>query len=138
MEILKCDKAVIDKFDDSVVMIEFEESESIHVDDLHNIERSVANLLGNQPYYAINVLPQCFKNFTFDAKNFVTDENQELDNRLIDCYVAGSLAKRLELEVFFQFHKPTRKTKIFNSLKKALTYIEGKKKLEVNKRGVLV
>jgi hypothetical protein len=138
MDILKSGKAIIDKFDESVVLIEFEESESIHVEDLYEIENSVTNLLGNQPYFAINVLPECFKNFTFDAKNFVTDENQELDNRIIDCYVAGTLAKRLELEVFFHFHKPTRKTKIFNSLNKALTYVEGKKKLEVNRKGVLV
>ncbi len=138
MEVLNCNKAVIDKFDDSVVLIDFEDTELIEVEDLCQIEKSVGQLIGNHPYFAINVLPRCFKNFSFEAKNFITDENQKLEDRILDCYIAGSLSKRLELEVFFQLHKPTRKTKIFNSLNKALTYIEGQKKLEADKKGVLV
>lgn len=138
MEVLECQKAVIEKFDDSVVLIEFKESDSICVDDLNNIEESVGKLIGNHPYFAINVLPQSFKNFNGEAKNFVTEDNNKLDNRIVDCYVAGTLAKRLELEVFFQRHKPKRKTKVFNSLNKALTFIQGQKKLEADKVGMLV
>ena len=138
MDELNCNKAHIDKFDDSVVLIDFVDAELIDVEDLVQIEKSVGQLIGNHPYFAINVLPRCFKNFSFEAKNFVTDENIKLNNRILDCYISSSLSKRLELEVFFQLHKPTRKTKIFNSLNKALTYIESQKKLEVDKKGVLV
>ena len=127
MEIVDCHKAVVDKFDDSVVLIEYKDAESITLNDLGNIEQSVGQLIGNHAYSAISVLSKSFKNFTYDAKNFITDHNQILNNRKIDCYVADSLAKRLELEVFFQLHKPTRKTKIFNSLNKALTYIKNQK-----------
>ncbi|MFK8037636.1 MAG: hypothetical protein AB8B74_05050 [Crocinitomicaceae bacterium] len=138
MDIVNSKKAVIDKFDDSVVLIEFMETDYINVEDLGQIENSVGQLIGNHSYAAVNILPQGFKNFTYDAKNYVTDENSRLKYRTLDCYISGSLAKRLELEVFFQLHKPTRKTKIFNSLNKALTYIECQRKLEVDKKGVLV
>lgn len=127
MEILDCKKAEIEKFDDSVVLIEFKNEDFISVDDLEQIELSVGQLIGNHSYSAINILPQGFKNFTFEGKNFVTNKSKALKHRSLDCYISGSLARRLELEVFFQLHKPTRKTKIFNSLNKALTYIEGQK-----------
>ena len=138
MEVVDCNIAVVDKFDDSVVLIEYKDSDSISVKDLSGVEQSVGQLIGNHAYFAISVLTKCFKNFTFEAKNFITDENQKLANREIDCYVADSLSKRLQLEMFFQMHKPTRKTKVFSSLNKALTYVTNKKKLEVDKTGVLV
>ncbi|MFK8044182.1 MAG: hypothetical protein AB8B72_01705 [Crocinitomicaceae bacterium] len=138
MDKLDCNKALINKFDDSIVLIEYTANENVEAHDLSHIERSIGTLIGNHPYFAISVLPQSFKNFSIEAKNFITEKTDRLENRLIDCYVTDSLSKRLELEVFFQFHKPSKKTKIFTSLNKALTFIEGEKKLEVNKKGALV
>ena len=138
MEVVDCKIAVVDKFDDSLVLIEYKDADTVTVDDLSKVEQSVGQLIGNHPYFSISVLTRCFKNFTIEAKNFLTDDNPKLANRKIDCYVADSLARRLQLEVFFQLHKPTRKTKIFNSLNKALTFVAENKKLEVYKKGVLV
>jgi len=138
MDNLICNKAHISKFDDSIVLIEYDKEKDVNAQDLSTIEQSIVTLIGNHPYFAISLLAQSFKNFTEEAKRFITQKNGHLENRAVDCYVTDSLSKRLELEMFFQFNKPAKKTKIFTSLNKALTYIEGQKKLEVDKKGMLV
>ncbi len=138
MDEYKSNKAVVNKFGDSIVLIEYNEMGVTSVNDLIEVEKSVVTAIGNHPYFSISVLPTNFRHFDEEAKNFIIDENRHLNNRLIDAYVTNSLSKRIELELFFQLYKPTRKTKIFNSINKALTYLSNSKKLETEKKSVLV
>ncbi|MFD1552329.1 hypothetical protein DNU06_11145 [Putridiphycobacter roseus] len=138
MDEYKSNKAVVSKFGNSIVLIEYKEDGTTCESDLVDIEKSVVTALGNQPYFSISVLPANFRHFNEEAKNFIIDENKCLKNRMMDTYVTNSFAKRIELELFFQLYKPTRKTKIFNSINKALTYLSNVKKLETENKNVLV
>ena len=138
MEELAFSKGIVNKCDDSVVLIEFDKN--VHVDfaDLKEQERLVGVLLGQTPYYAISVVPSNFRKFSMEARDFIIDNNHLLKNRVMDCYIANSITQRIELELFFQLYKPYRKTKIFSSINKALTWINNYKKLEDCKKEVTV
>ena len=124
MEELTLSKCTVNKFEDSVILIEFDKDATIDVMDLKEQENNIEYILGHTPYYAISILPESFKQFTPEAVEFVTKQNKTLKNRIIDCYITSSIAQRIELEIFFQFHRPHRKTKIFNSINKTLTWID--------------
>ena len=93
-------------------------------------------LLGHVPYYAISLLPSNFKKFTSESRDFIIDNNNLLKNRVVDCFIVNSLTQRIELELFLQLYKPYRKTKIFSSINKALTWINNYNKLSNSKKEV--
>jgi len=136
MEELNFSKGSVSKYDDSVVLIEFKKNVVVEPQDLKEQENLVEALIGYTKYYAISILPSNFRKFSMEAKDFVIDNNHLLKQRVLDCYIAQSLTQRIELELFFQLYRPHRKTKIFSSLNKALTWINNYKKLEDCKKEV--
>ncbi len=135
MEELEFGKGTINRFDDSVVLIEFDKNVTVENEDLKKQEGLVDMLLGHVPYYAISILPSDFKRFSMEPKDF-NESNNLLRNRVADCYIVSSLTQRIELELSFQLYKPYRKTKIFSSINKALTWINSYKELEDSKKEV--
>lgn len=137
MEEMAFNKGTVSKFDDSVVLVELDGEKTITQLDLEEEEHIIERLLGLTPYAAISIVPSNFKRFTPEAKTFLFGDNKLLKYRCLDCYIASSITQRIELELFFQFHKPKRKIRVFGSINKALTWINNHEALEDYKKELL-
>ncbi len=112
----------------NVLLIEFEELKPISVRNMYDLTELIKKLVGPNNYHTITEFRKGLFNLTPDAKKFIADQNRNTKNRLSDSILIDSLAKRIEVEIYLTFNKPTIKTKVFHDLNKALNWIESVEK----------
>lgn len=128
METFKFDGGEISVIQDNVLLIEYETGKLITTHNLSELKKLRENLLGNQKYHSITDSRDGLLNLSDEAKAYIAEENQSSRMRLSDAVIVNSFAKKIEIELYVRFNKPTVKTKVFTDLNKALCWIESLEK----------
>jgi hypothetical protein len=124
MESYKFDGGEISIIQDNVLLIEYEIGKLITTRNLFELKKLREKLLGNRKYHSLTDARDGLLNLSDEAKAYIAEENQSSRSRLSDAVIVNSFAKKIEIDLYIRFNKPTVKTKVFTDLNKALCWIE--------------
>lgn len=110
-----------------VILISYDTSNRIDVDQIVASRDKRKELIGDQPYYPIIDCTNGFTRFTPEAKKWVAENLESSTLRILDILWVNNIAMKIEAKLYLKLYKPINETRIVLSIPEALEIIDAHK-----------
>ncbi len=127
------------KFKNNVLLIQYDKSREITVEDLESLTELRKEILGEKPYYPIIDLTNGVTSFTENAKAWVAVNKESSEVRIMDILLVKSRMMKLKIKMYYSLYKPKIKSKVVSTIDEALEFIvvheeKKRRRAKVNKQ----
>ncbi|HIP37490.1 MAG TPA: hypothetical protein EYG85_11620 [Crocinitomix sp.] len=109
---------------DNILLIKYNVLQPVTVEDIKEITKIRENIIGIKHYHAITDFTNGIVNITDEAKDYIAYQNKNNNFRISDAFITTSMATKIEINLYILFKKPNVRTKTFDSIDKALVWID--------------